>query len=194
MKSGQICDECRSAIEVSIDSHIYASLLKLIQHVQGRASEPASSPSRKPQVFIGSSDEHRAIAEILHMNLDTDVDCHPWYGGEFILSSTNLENLDKLSSAYDYAILVVDPDDITTKRGNSFHTPRDNVVFELGLFMGRLGRKSTFIVYCKDNPPSLPSDLLGVAGASYRRRADNNLELALQPVCTRLKKAMRILR
>jgi predicted nucleotide-binding protein len=194
MKSGQICDQCRAVLESSIDVQTYGALLRLIKHVQRGVDEMTPSLSRKPRVFIGSSSEHRTIAEILHMNLNEAVDCTPWYGGAFILSAGNLENLDRIASEYDYAILVVDPDDVTEKRGATLHTPRDNVIFELGLFMGRIGRNKTFLVYCEDTPPSLPSDLLGVAGAPYRRRVDNNLELALLPVCTRLKAAMGILR
>ena len=68
--------------------------------------------------------------------------------------------------------------------------PRDNLLFELGLFTGALGRARTFMVYCRDDKLHLPSDLAGVTAATYPAREDDNLEAALGPVCIRIKRAM----
>jgi hypothetical protein len=56
--------------------------------------------------------------------------------------------------------------------------------------MGALGRERTFIVYCRDVPIDLPTDLAGVTAATFGQRRDGNLEAALGPVCTRLKNAV----
>jgi predicted nucleotide-binding protein len=58
-------------------------------------------------------------------------------------------------------------DDMTVSRGLRKKTPRDNVVFELGLFMGAIGRDRTFIVSPRKNDLKLPTDLLGVTHLSY---------------------------
>jgi predicted nucleotide-binding protein len=91
---------------------------------------------------------------------------------------------------FDCAILVLTPDDMIVKRGSATTAPRDNIVFEAGLFTGTLGRGRTFLVYDRTATISLPSDLAGVTAATYAERSDRNLHAALGPVCTRIKRAL----
>ena len=44
---------------------------------------------------------------------------------------------------FDFAVMILSPDDMTESRDQSYASPRDNVLFELGLFMGRLGRTAS---------------------------------------------------
>ena len=110
----------------------------------------------------------------------------------FWLSKGNLENLLAAVKRVDYAVLVLSQDDVVSKRGEMVVSPRDNVLFELGLFIGALGREKTAMVYCRDDPPDLPTDLLGLTPATYARRRDGNLQAALGAVCTRLKEFMNV--
>lgn len=80
---------------------------------------------------------------------------------------------------------------MVTKRNVHKNSPRDNVLFELGLFMGALGREKTFIVHCRDKDIDLPTDLAGVTLATFRDRSDGNLQAALGPVCLDIKEAIR---
>jgi hypothetical protein len=68
---------------------------------------------------------------------------------------------------FDFAILVLSPDDIVQSRNDSNLGPRDNVIFELGLFMGRLGRERTFAVHQRNAHVKIPTDLSGVTLAAY---------------------------
>jgi predicted nucleotide-binding protein len=68
--------------------------------------------------------------------------------------------------------------------------PRDNLIFELGLFTGTLGRAKTFLVKCRDEDIELPSDLLGVTTVEYGMRTDGNFMAAISPVCLRIKEVM----
>jgi predicted nucleotide-binding protein len=81
---------------------------------------------------------------------------------------------------------------MVVKRGAATAAPRDNIIFEAGLFTGTLGRARTFLVYCRDAKIALPSDLAGVTAATYAERSDGNLHAALGPVCTRIKRALGI--
>lgn len=145
---------------------------------------------RKPKVFIGSSSEGLSIAEAIHMGLDYVAECTIWNQGVFTPSQTAIESIVDAPIAYDFAIIVLTPDDFIDKRGHQGVAPRDNMIFELGLFTGALGRARTFMVYCRDSNIVLPSDLAGITSVTYASRSDGNLEAAVGPVCSRIKKAM----
>ncbi len=148
---------------------------------------------KKPRMFIGSSVEGKDIAEHIQLGLDYDVEPTCWHQGIFGLSDSSLESLLRAAKEYDFAALVLTPDDLVMniKRGTEKDCPRDNVVFELGLFMGAFGRKRTFIVYNRDKQIDLPTDLAGVTSATFADRSDGNLQAALGPVCTRIKQAIK---
>jgi hypothetical protein len=90
---------------------------------------------------------------------------------------------------YDFAVMVLTPDDLLNIRGESHKTPRDNVLFELGLLMGHLGRDRTLIVSERGAELKLPSDLDGITRITFRRR--DNLAAAVSPACTKLTKRIR---
>lgn len=142
----------------------------------------------KPAMFIGSSVEGKRIAETIQVALEYEVDTTVWHQGVFGLSGGTLESLVSAVDDYDFATLVLTADDLLEKRKVSGRGPRDNVLFELGLFMGALGRNRTFIVHSRTTPPMLPSDLAGVTPATFEDRP--NLEAALGPACTKIKRAI----
>jgi hypothetical protein len=142
----------------------------------------------KPSMFIGSSVEGKRIAETIQVALEYEVHTTVWHQGVFGLSGGTLETLVSALDEYDFATLVLTPDDLLEKRNASGRCPRDNVLFELGLFMGALGRSRTFIVHSRTTPPMLPTDLAGITPATYEDRP--NLEAALGPACTKIKRAI----
>jgi CRP/FNR family cyclic AMP-dependent transcriptional regulator len=125
-------------------------------------------PNSVPSVFIGSSSE--ALTEAGHINRmleRRDFACKLWTQGVFQLSQVTIEDLIRASQECDFAVLFLTPDDTTSSRGSKTAAPRDNVVFELGLFMGAIGRERTFLVVRKGAQLKLPTDLLGVTHAPY---------------------------
>jgi len=62
---------------------------------------------------------------------------------------------------------LLTPDDVAVRRNSRFRVARDNVIFELGLFLGSFGPKRTFVVCNRAVLRSIPSDLLGVTLATY---------------------------
>jgi hypothetical protein len=129
----------------------------------------------KPSVFIGSSTEGLEVAQALKYQLRHDADVTVWNEGVFALGKSYLESLTEALDKFDFAILVYRADDAVTSRSITSPATRGNVLFELGLFMGRLGRTKTFVVYDEHNPPSIISDLLGVSFAPYNGAGDNLL-------------------
>jgi gamma-glutamylcyclotransferase (GGCT)/AIG2-like uncharacterized protein YtfP len=138
----------------------------------------------KPSVFIGSSTEGLKVAQAIEYNLQHNAIITVWNENIFELSHANLENLINTLDHFDFAILVLTGEDETTSREVTSLSPRDNVLFELGLFMGRLGRERTYVVHSPQDKVKIPSDLAGVSLASYSPRSDNNLIAALSPACT----------
>jgi hypothetical protein len=67
----------------------------------------------------------------------------------------------------DFAAFVFAQDDWTTTDATTtgVASPRDNVVFEAGLFGGALGIRRTFILHA--NGSKLPTDLLGLTAVRY---------------------------
>lgn len=122
-----------------------------------------------PKVFIGSSSESKAIAEELQMLLEPKTArCQVWDQSIFELGKSVLEDLTAKLDDFDFAILVLAPDDALTIREQDKVAPRDNVIFELGLFMGALGRERTIFVIPDDiSGLRLPTDILGVTAATY---------------------------
>ena len=145
----------------------------------------------KPRVFIGSSSEGLEVADALQELLEPLSEATVWTQDVFKPSRTTIESLALAVRKYDFAVLVMSPDDLVRKRSHEAPTPRDNVVFELGMFTGALGRDRAFFVHCRTAPPELPSDLLGIEALTYSERTDGNLKAALGPVASRLKRAFR---
>lgn len=143
----------------------------------------------KPRVFIGSSTEALDIAYMIQESLEYDALTTVWTQGIFELTSNTLEDLLKALQNFDFGIFVFKPNDITQIRDSRVNTVRDNVVFEFGLFIGRLGKDKVFFVL-----PSgiadfhLPTDLMGVMPGKYdNKREDGNLKAALGPFCNQVR-------
>lgn len=143
-------------------------------------------PRKRPSVFIGSSSEGLRIAKAVQVLLDESCEVTIWSQGVFGLSEGTLEALVSAADQFDFAVLVLTPDDLVESRGCTGTAPRDNVLFELGLFMGSLGRQRTFVVYDRTVAIRLPSDLAGVTSATFEPHSSGRLESALGAATTRI--------
>jgi hypothetical protein len=92
----------------------------------------------------------------------------------------------------DFGVFVFDPDDMIVIRGQKQQAVRDNVLLELGMFIGRLGKERSFIVRPKGGDMRLPTDLLGVITARYDQdRAEREPSAALGAACTEIADAIK---
>jgi predicted nucleotide-binding protein with TIR-like domain len=148
-------------------------------------------PTELPSVFIGSSSEGLDIAREVELHLSREANVTLWTNGIFVLGEGSLESLVNALDKFDFAVLVLSPDDLLETRGENFTSPRDNVLFELGLFMGRLGRRRTIILSEEGAQLKLPSDLNGITRATYRRRENQPLSAVVSPSCTIIINSMR---
>lgn len=146
----------------------------------------------KPKIFIGSSTESLKIAKTIQENLEHVALCKVWTQGIFELSGNALDNLVNATLNYDFAIFVFKPDDITKIRDMEVRTVRDNLIFELGLFIGKLGKERVyFLVPRNTDKLHLPSDLLGIEPGRFDYpKNDNDLLGALGPFCNKIERKL----
>lgn len=133
----------------------------------------------RPAVFVGSSAEGLPVARALQALLDHDCEVTVWSQGVFSPGRSTIESLTEAIRASDFAVVVVDADDVAVVRGESRNVARDNTIFELGMSTGHLGRERSFMVFDRTRPPDLPTDLLGVTPCTYQPHSSGNLEASL---------------
>ena len=129
----------------------------------------------KPRIFLGSSGKQAKLLLALTRGLEDVAHVEPWTTS-FNPGTTTLERLLELTHEVDFAAFVFAQDDWTTNNslespppGSGQASPRDNVVFEAGLFGGTLGMRRTFILHASGT--KLPSDLLGLTCIRYGEAA-----------------------
>jgi hypothetical protein len=125
-------------------------------------------PERLPKVFVGCSTEAHRAAQAVQNNLRFVAFTKIWSQNTFELSHTTIDDLMTDASKHDFAVFILAPDDIVTSREVQQYAPRDNVILEIGLFMGVLGVNRVFLIKRDDMEVKLPSDLLGVNPVSYK--------------------------
>lgn len=117
----------------------------------------------KTRIFIGSSSEGLSIASEVKSKLETNLDCEVilWSNpGIFEFNKSALSSLIDGRLLYDFAILVATKDDLARFRGFKKYIPRDNVIFEFGLYLGSFGEHRTILI--QESDVKLPTDLNGI--------------------------------
>lgn len=139
----------------------------------------------KPRLFIGSTKESLDLAYTAQKYFEGYAEAKVWDQGVFKLTQYALESLIDALDSFDFGLFILAADDIVRIRGVEHATVRDNIIFELGLFIGRLGKDRSFMI--RPTEPSdlrLPTDLLGINFATFEPdREDGDLRAALGPAC-----------
>ena len=145
---------------------------------------------RLPRLFIGSSSEGKKVADAVGELLADDADVLVWPDA-FQLGETFTGSLFEQLDRSDFSVLIMTPDDITKSRRVESPSPRDNVVFEFGLFVGRIGLNRC----CGVHPQGvkIPSDLWGVTTGTYRPENSQGLTAAVRPACNKIRKRIETL-
>lgn len=141
------------------------------------------------RVFVISSAEALPIARAVQ-----EIFAHDpfrivvWTDGVFKASRYSVESLIEVLDMSDFAVAIAQADDITQSRGETRPSPRDNVLFEVGLFIGRLGRLRSFLLEPASQDVRLPSDLSGITTIPYQPGLDAELLSLLGPACNQLRR------
>lgn len=143
----------------------------------------------EPRVFVASSVEAEPLAQAIQQNLK-GLEVTPWKDA-FRLGHNIIDELNRNLQRSDFGVFVFAPDDIVTIRQHRQKAVRDNIILELGMFIGRLGKERSFIVRPKGEEMRLPTDLLGVITAKYDgERAKSKPVAALKSACNQIADAI----
>jgi len=142
---------------------------------------------RRRKIFIGCSKKERSLAEQAKAILLSEFEVTIWDDTlwetdteAFQLSDSILQGLLRATLQFDFAIMLGTKDDIVEKKGKVVLQARDNVLFELGLFMGRMGRKNcAFIV---DRELNIPEDMKGIILSKFNYGDNNSFNSAIEKV------------
>lgn len=127
------------------------------------------SSNKKVRVFVICSVEALPIARAIETNFMHDnFLVVPWSNGVFKVTNYTLQDLEDEVFQADFAVAIAHGDDKISSRNESWPSPRDNVIFELGLCMGRLGRNRAILMEPGNEKVKLPSDLAGITTIRYK--------------------------
>jgi predicted nucleotide-binding protein len=126
-------------------------------------------PAPKPKLFVGSSSEAKEIARKFCGALNDIATTVLWdKAPEFEPTKCTLAGIFKAIDEYDFGLFILTPDDHIVSRGVKGSCARDNVILELGCFLGKLGADRTFAVTqethakAKNKKIKIISDLDGI--------------------------------
>jgi CRP/FNR family transcriptional regulator, cyclic AMP receptor protein len=146
-------------------------------------------PNDKPKLFIISSVEALPVAREISAGLQHDCLPTVWSEGVFWASGYPLDVLEQAVDKSDFAVAVAQFEDVVQTRDGTHQAMRDNVIFELGMFVGRLSRHRTILVHPSLPNLTLPSDLRGITPAAYiPPDSPDDLPSRLGPVCNEIRK------
>ncbi len=140
----------------------------------------------RSQIFIGSSAEGLRYVDQISSYLESVGDIVKWTTA-FTQNKSALDSLVKKTKLSEFAILVATCDDLILKRDKIKSTPRDNIVFEFGLFMGATGINRAFLMV--EEGAELPSDLEGIIVARFSN--DGSKYNSLEKKCAEIMEHIR---
>jgi predicted nucleotide-binding protein len=143
-------------------------------------------------LFVACSTEALPFAQEIQSALDRDpIVVEIWTDGIFHASNTPIEDLTAFVGKIDFAVVLLTPDDKISSRSKKIFGPRDNVVFELGLAIGAIGRTRTMMLVPRGVDLKLPSDLLGVMPIEYKADGNSTIQSRIGPACTKIREIVK---
>lgn len=137
-----------------------------------------------PRVFVISSKEGLDVAKLVRQNLDGDeVAVYLWDQGTFGVSDYPISSLEDAIERADFTIAVARADDLLVTREAEQGVPRDNVHFEYGISVGRLGRERSFLLVDAGAKVKLASDYAGLTTLRYKGADPDQLRRSVAKAC-----------
>lgn len=171
---------------------IYKAIAKILSRRLLERNKMVGAYREQIRVFVISSSEALDVAQAIQTAISSeDILVTVWTDGVFKISSYVLDILEKALDESDFAIAIAHSDDITIFREQEWPAPRDNVILELGMFMGRLGRKRAILMEPKGDAVRLPTDLKGITTIRYTFKKGGDSAALMAPACNLLRNHIR---
>jgi hypothetical protein len=144
----------------------------------------------QPHILVCSSAKSLRVAEGVKQNLERQFSVDLWTEDFFDENNvTALNTFLKKLLRFDAAVIVMGPDDVqvnpvTSERN---YVPRDNVIFEMGAAMARIGTRKTFVLAPDKPQVKLPTYLKGLTPLIYQQREDANFVAATGTASTQIR-------
>jgi len=141
-----------------------------------------------PFLFIACASESLSVAEAIRDYFETDkeVVVEIWTDNVFKPSKGTMESLEGKLESSDFSVAIFSADDKVESRGEEKLAPRDNTVFELGLFGGAIGRERSFFAVEKGADVKVPSDLAGITSLRFSRAAEEGGAPDVEEACSQI--------
>lgn len=146
-----------------------------------------------PFLFIACASESLSVAEAIRAYFEADkgVVVEIWTDNVFKPSKATMESLEGKLELSDFSVAIFSADDKIESRGEQKVAPRDNTVFELGLFAGAIGRERSFFAVEKGADLKVPSDLAGITSLRFSRPSVDGGALEVGDACVQIQERIR---
>jgi predicted nucleotide-binding protein len=190
MRPNAICDECRRELingNYSISEHQLHSIDTLLSKAGSLLKTDELKVASKRKIFIGSSTEGLDVARKIKASLKFDAHVDTWADGLFDKpGQAYIEVLENILVNYEFGIFVFTPDDKLFSRGQISAMPRDNVIFEYGMFLGKHSRKKAFFIVPRGVDIKIMTDVLGITSLNYDP-TNSNVQSAVSDACDQIR-------
>ncbi|MBW9113939.1 nucleotide-binding protein [Rhizobium cauense] len=141
----------------------------------------------RPRVFVASASESLPVAKAFEAALSPVGDIQVWADDRVFKPSTNTMNsLRGMLDQMDFVVAIFSPDDSLWSRRKLLNSPRDNTVFELGLFAGKMGIERAFYAVPNGKKVKVPTDLAGITHLSYENGVPPKVDKASATIRDRI--------
>jgi len=149
-----------------------------------------------PKIFISSSSKQLATARVLGSLLEQCAEAIVW-DQYFEMNHSFFASLLKAADQFDFAVMILGADDVASIGGVDVAITRDNVVFELGLFIGGMGKERVWwLTPDGSGAPRTLSDLEGIKHLTFpppessgAASLSDALALAAQRICRTIRES-----
>lgn len=165
---------------------IYRAIARELSRRLRQRNSLVAETNDRIRVLIVSSAEALPVARLVKEEFDHDEVFIEIWPDIFRATFYTLDDLERKLSETDFVIAIAQGDDLVEVRDEKWPAPRDNVIFELALAMGMLGRHRAILMEPREEKVKLPSDLAGVTTVTYKKGANGKPDIG--PACTKLRR------